>query len=336
MKRELLRYPTAGMDKNAWLRFRHRGLGASDIGTVFGYNQYKHKAELFYEKLEPVPEFTVQTLRQYMGHKLEDPIADMWTYWDGIEESFLRNEVEGKVIRKCERVNCYIINPKYPWLFCSLDRKINKGSRGEEGALEIKTIAGYESSKWETGIPPSHLMQVNDQMLICEFPFGELATLTDLNKFNVWPFEYNPIICNNIIEGTKHFWDTIVRGRMIKTQIYEATMSHNMRKVNDLQAELQMLEPEPDGSEAYEKFLKTRFKKSIAEIGLIKGTDADMQLAIQHAKIKEQMKRLEDDAREVENRLKRRIGDGTALDFGKQGMVKWNGNPKTFRNLIKK
>lgn len=336
MKRELLISPTAGMTKEMWLKYRVRGLGASDVGTIFGYNQYKHQAELFYEKLEPNPQPSVESISQFMGHYDEPSIAELWQYWAGTEESMMKNYWEGKIIRKCQRVNAYVTNPKYPWLYCSLDRKINKGDRGEEGALEIKTIAGYQQSKWDTGIPPSHLVQVITQMLICEFPFGELATRADGRKFNVWAFEYNPVIGNNIIERTKAFWDKVVQGRIIKTQIYEATANHNMRLVNDLQAELQSLEPEPDGSEAYEKFMKPRFKKSIAEIGLVMGTDADMQLAIKHSQIKEQMKKLEDDAREMENRLKRRIGDGVALDFGNSGRVSWKGNPKTFRNLIKK
>ena len=335
MKSHLIVTPTANMSKEDWLRHRINGLGASDIGTIFGFNQYKAPIELFYEKLDPTPVYNVETIHQFMGHYQEDPIADLWQYWDKTQEAMIVNYRSGKIMRRCRKINAYVSNPQYPWLFVSLDRIINKGERGEEGALEIKTIAGYEANKWDTGIPPSHLIQVITQMLVCEFSFGEIATLRDGRQFDVWPFEFNPNIAAQIVERTKAFWDNILHARRLMTEKFEAVMNHNMRKANELQAQIELLEPGPDGSEAYERFLKDKFKRSLAEVGLIRGTAEELNMALGHRKLKDQAKEVAEKIRLCENSLKRRIGDGTILDFGKDGRVSWKGDPRRFLNQVK-
>ena len=108
-----------------------------------------------------------------------------------------------------------------------------------------------------------------------------------------------------------------------------------MKLATDLQHELELLEPEPDGSEAYEKFLKDKFKRSTAHIGLIKGTDADYLLAQEHKRLKSKIKELDSQIRLCENSLKIRIREGKAIDFGDNGKVMWDGEPRKFLNKIK-
>ncbi len=323
------------MSRQEWLSFRTRGLGASDISTVLGLNQYKASIELFYEKLSLTPAIDFQNISKFMGLQHEDKIAEMWQYWEGTEDSIIRNYDARKIVRKCQKVNAYIQNPKYPWLFVSLDRKINKTSKRGEGALELKTMAGFESKKWTTDVPPGYLVQIQDQILVCEFEYGELGTMTDGRFFNVIPFERRKELEQQIIERTKIFWDSVIEGRKLLTKKYEAIRNHNMKAANDFQAQLEMLEPEPDGSEAYERFLKEKYKKSIAEIGLIKGTPQDLSTALNLRRIKDEIKVLEQNAREHENILKRRIADGAKIDFGNDGYISWSGTPRTFRLNLK-
>lgn len=335
MKKHLIVTPTTGMSRDDWFAFRSRGIGASEVGTILGMNQYESKLELFYKKIDPAPRKTVQTISQFMGHYHEDAVADLWQYWDGTEAGMIKNFEEGRIVRRCRRINAYVQNPKYPWLFVSLDRIINKGERGEEGALELKTIAGYEADKWEAGIPPSHLVQVFTQMFVCEFLYGEIAAQKDGRYFDVYEFAENKTINQRIIEETKSFWDKVVRGREIMNGQYEAKRNFNQRLYDELQEELVTLEPEPDGTEAYEKYLKEKFKRSIAEAGVIAGTDADFKEAQKLISLKAKIKDLEDSARKHSNTLKRRIGDGQKLDFGKNGFISWKGEPRTFLLRLK-
>lgn len=335
MKKELIVTSTKDMSKDDWLKFRKRGIGASDVGTIMGYNQYKSPVELFHERLSLVPEMSVENIAMFMGHYHEDTVADLWQYWDGSQEGMMNNYRMGKVIRRCRKINAYIQNPKYPWLFVSLDRIINKGDKGEEGALEIKTIASYEADKWESGIPTSHIVQVLTQVMCCEFNFGEIAALKDGRYFDVYPFDTNQTIFEAIILETKSFWDKVEQGRMLTTRKYEAVLNHNMRLANECQAELDRIEPPPDGSEAYESFMKDKFKKSIAEAGLIVGTAEDFIDAKEYKRICEDIKVLEAQKLERSNKLRNRIKDKNKLDFGRNGFVSWMGNPRRFSVKIK-
>lgn len=335
MNSNLILTSTRDMDRQAWLAFRWCGLGGSDVGTVLGLNQYKSALELFHEKTNPTPKMDYENISMFMGKFDETGIAELWEYWDGSQEIMIANYNAGTKVRRCQRVNAYVQNPKYPWLFVSLDRKINKTPMKNEGALEIKTIAGYESDKWESGIPPGHIVQVQTQILVCEFNHGELAVQKDGRQFDVYPFTTNTNIQQGIIEKTKIFWDKVVLARQLLTERYEADRNFNQRRVNEINAQLQLVEPDADGTVAYENYIKEKYKRS-TEAGIILGTDEDYQLALEHRINVENKAELEDKIRLLSNRLKTRIGSMETLDFGTKGKVSWKGDDvRRFSNKIK-
>lgn len=322
------------MSNEDWLRFRKRGIGASEVGTILGLSQYTSSMELFYEKIGEGIEYKTENIAMFMGKEKEAFVANLWQYWEGTEESMIQNYRQGKKIRRMQRVNAYIQNPKYPWLFVSLDRKINRGKNGEEGALEIKTIGGYEADKWVGGIPPSHIVQVQTQCLVCEFNFGELAVLRDGRNFDVYPFDYMPGIGEEIVEKTKDFWYRVENARRVLTQRFEAQKSFNMKAVEELTEELHTYEPEPDGSEAYERFIKDKFKETRS--GEREGTIIELEAAKEHKRLKEQIKELEPKLREKENYLKNQIRDMSTLNFGKEGLVSWRTDVNGSRRFVNK
>lgn len=344
MKSKLKLISTADMTQEDWLKYRKRGLGASEIGTILGLNPYKCSAQLFYEKLGEDIGLNVENLAMFMGKEQESFIANLWQYWDPQEPeegALIRNFRDKKIIRRCQRVNAYVHNPDFPWLFVSLDRKINKMKApgnvysADEGALEIKTIAGYEADKWEAGIPPSHVVQVQTQLLVCEFNFGELAILKDGRNFEVLPFERNEGICQTIVTRTREFWDKIEEGRKVYTRIFEAKRNFNYKAVEELEEALTALEPAPDGSEAFAKYLKERYK--IAEPGEQRGTDEQLPWAERHAAISKQIKELEEAKRLEENRLKNVLRDGASkIDFGPHGYVSWKEDSRGTRRFLNK
>ena len=336
MKRHLIIEPTEGLSRDQWLMRRKRGIGASDVPTILGYNQYKSAIELWYERLDARPNYSLESISSFMGLYHEDAVADLWSFWDGTEAGMIENYRKGNIVRKCRRIHASVSNPAFPWLYVSLDRIINKTEEKGEGALEIKTIAGYEANKWESGIPLGHVLQLMTQIMVCEFEWGEIATMKDGRNFEILPFDFNPNIGKQIETETGAFWNTVIEGRKITTQKYEAVKSCNMKLADELQAHLEALEPPPDGSEAYEAFLKDKYKKSLQHVGLVKGTAEDFVIAQEHKRLKAKIKELSADILKCENSLKRRIADGTRLDFGNQGIVSWEGNPiRRFANKIK-
>lgn len=328
------------MSQEDWLRFRTRGIGASDVGTVMGFNPYKSSIELYYEKIGEDIGYNVENIYMFMGKEQEPLLADMWQYWDPHVSddhvgTMIKNYRSKNVVRRCQKVNAYVQNPTYPWLFVSLDRKINKTTARGEGALELKTIAGHESDKWEGGIPPSHVVQVQTQLLVCEFDHGELATLKNGREFNVLPFTYNKNICGAIIDRTKEFWDRVVEGRRLATVRYDAMRNHNQRLVDECNAKLQQIEPEPDGSEAYSDFLKEKYR--IARPGEMAGTLENLQIAREHLEVKSRITELQNAARLKENQLKQVLRDGAdRMDWGTSGYISWKTDANGVRRFLNK
>jgi len=341
MKSNLIITPTTEMSNKDWLHFRTKGIGASDVPSILGFSEYESPMAKFDEKISLNPKRKFENLAMFLGKKAETLNAEMWEYWDGSVEGMMANYYSGNKIRRCRKINAYVQNPKFPWLFVSLDRIINKhvykGKQFGEGALELKNLSSYEEAKWEGGIPLKHVLQVQTQMTVCEFDYGELGVKLDDRNYTVYPFERNKSISEQIIDQTHDFWfNRVVPARKIQTQIFNAKQNFNQRLVEDLEAQLQELEPEPTGDDCVSDFLSEKYKKGVS--GLRKGTPEELEWAKIHSQKKEEMKALEKNVREVENFLKNSMKEFEVLDFGKDGKVHWT-NTKTgrmFRNLIKK
>lgn len=337
MKSKLILIPTAEMSRENWLTYRHEGIGASEVGTILGLDDYMSSLELYYYKIGAVARFDTETIFQFMGRYHEETIADLWQYWDGDEESVIRNYKDTKIVRKCQRVNAFVKNPDYPWLYVSLDRKINKTDSAGEGTLELKTISGYEADKWEAGLPPKYVIQVNVQMLVCEFTFGEMAILQDGRRLFVLPFESNQNIKNHIIQKTKTFWDRVIEGRKLVNEMFFCMQEFNQRRVDELTSEIDRLAPEPDGTLVYADYLKKKFNRpNSAER---KGTKEELDIATAAAGASIMIKQWEESKILSESYLKKIMGDEVqVLNFEGAGKVYWsktaNGN-RIFRNKIK-
>lgn len=335
MKQHLKLVSTANMSNEDWLRYRKRGIGASEVGTIMGLNPYKASIQLFYEKLGEELDYNLENMAMFMGKEMEPMLAKLWQHWDGTVEGMIKNYRAGIIVRKCQRVNAYVHNPAYPWLFVSLDRKANRTSDSDEGAVELKTVEAWEAEKWENEIPPSHVVQVQTQLLVCEFTWGELATMKNGRHFDVLPFEAHQGIQESIVQVTGAFWQKVEEGRKIMTQMFEAQRNFNQSEVDNLNAELVKLEPEPDGSVAYNAYLKEKYK--IALPGERIGTAEQLQLAIRQRNIKQEIKEKEEEARLYSQQLQNIFRDDfDVLDFGPNGYVSWKANKNGVRSLLNK
>lgn len=323
------------MDRQEWLTYRHTGLGASEVGIILGLDDYMSSLELFYYKTGAVAKFDVENISQFLGREMEDLNATLWQYWDGTEDSMIENFRQGRIIRKCQRVNAFVRNPAYPWLYVSLDRKINKhGNRGE-GTLELKNISGWESDKWAAGLPPKYVTQVNTQMAVCEFLYGEMSILQDSRRMNVLPFDISTGIVEHIIAKTKDFWERVQEGRKVVNELYQAQLTFNQRRVQELTAALDQLAPEPDGTLAYAEYLSQKFNKpNYLER---RGTAEEQVEAEAQLQVAQQIKELQEEKQLHENRLKASMKDHQVLDFGPAGKVYWaisSSGRRTFRNKL--
>lgn len=341
MASSLIYTSVENMSNEDWLRFRKRGIGASEVGAIMGLSQYKSNVELFYDKIGQGLGYTVENLAMFLGHEYENPIARLWEYWGGTDASLIENARAKNKVRRMQKVNAYIQNPLYPHLFVSLDRRINKhidpatGKQRGNGALEIKTISGYESDKWESGIPPSHVVQVQTQLLVTGWDYGELAVQKDGRAFDVYPFEKHKGVCKEIVKQTTDFWKRVERARILLTQEYEAKKAFNTRKLREIEAELQVLEPSPDASDGLSNFLKEKYRNADLTSER-RGTLEELQIAQDHLKFKEQQKVLDEKIQFCENSLKSKIKTIERITFPQEGFVSWKNDARGARRFVNK
>jgi predicted phage-related endonuclease len=198
-------------------------------------------------------------------------------------------------------------------LYCNLDRVIKKGSRklNDDGTLsdeitttlcplEIKTMNGFVYKKYD-GVPDMYIVQVHQQMMIMECDYAEIAILIDGRGFKVFPIERNEDIVDMITERTYDFWSRVLQGRQALIQAEMAKEDDDFEKYHDYMGVIQQLEPEPDDNENYSTFLSDTHT---VEQEIMMGND-DLLGQVQHLQtVKEMIKQLEKEKRELENKVK--------------------------------
>ena len=300
-----------------WHAARRGHIGASEAAIVLGMSEYRPtRTELYHIKVgtHVAPFFSNEPV--FHGKHQEAYAAWLWTFYDRPGDSYVTNANNENIIRKCRNVNGMIVNPKYPYLACNLDREAVKGSYmlNESGVLtsnksldnfpvEVKTINGYSEKKWESGIPQSYVVQVHQQMLITRADYSEIAIFIDGRKFKVYPIPFNKWLGREIIDKCHDFWNLVVAGREYY-KIYLEALSlgkEGEAMAEDAMAKIYEFEPEPDGSNAYKEYYSERMKK---EQESMMGDETMMRDAILHKQIKDLKESLEDIESEVGNRLR--------------------------------
>lgn len=316
-----------------WYEFRRNGIGGTDVGTILGLNKYDTAARVYHEKVGTISHSTEDNAMMFWGREMEDKIAQVWKYYDGTDFGYIENYKNDKVIRECRSVNGFVVNPKYPWLFGSLDRLINiKGGvnflTGEalttEAVLECKTLTYWASQIWEDGIPPYYLTQVMLYMILIESDYAEIAILQDGNKFRVERIARNEKLCNQIIKLTKIFWETrILPAKEALKKKNMAVLSGNLVAAESNDAIIQHLEPDPDGSEAYKDLMQERFLKTRNSVN---GTISQFQICMADTFYQRLMARIAIARRKARNSMIKYMTEyGTdVIDFGRSGNVTWS------------
>lgn len=338
MKSHITRVSTVGMSRADWLAYRQTGLGSTDSGRVLGLYDYPGSSamELYYQKIGLVPLRDRQNVPTFMGNQLEQLTSKLWNYWEGTQESVMDNHAAGRIVRRCQKVRAYLRNPRYPWLFTSLDRLILPQQGRPEGNLELKTISRDEANKWIGGVPRGQIAQVNHQMLVAELEFTELAQLQDGRWFDVMPIEPSQVIMEAIVERTKEFWDKVEAGRRLVNQLFEHERKYDQRGVDDCNAQIDALAPEPDGTLATTDYLNERYRERTD--AMLIGTSEDLETAELHLDAQKWVKSSEEALRTHENKLKVRLGGAQVLDFGERGRITWIetvDGKRIFRNKLK-
>lgn len=312
---------------------RNDSIGGSEVGIILGLNNVgKSNVELFYEKLGVVFFNGETNEKMIWGTVQEALIADMWQYWEGNSESLVANFESGRKVRKCQRLNKVIRNPQFPHLSGHVDRMIQKNQFSPKGVLEVKNSSGYALKKWDTEVPPSYRIQLMTYLMIKGESYGELCFLVDGSEMRVVPIERDEEVCNMIAERTTEFWQRVLEARKI--------LAKSPRKIRDfddiimlpreIQAGLQRVEPEANGTEAYENFIKERYKDGALKID---GNKKQLELARKYDYLNGKIGELNDEKLLIANTLRNDMKEASELNFGEDGRVMWKADAKGVRRF---
>lgn len=188
--------PTAGMDREEWLRLRKTGIGGSDAGALCGLNPYSSPMKVFYDKTaDEIEETDNEAIR--IGHDLEDYVAKRFTKATGL---------------KVRRSNYMYRSVEHPFMIADVDRLVI----GEDAGLECKTASAYNADKWKDGdIPLPYIMQCYHYMAVLNKKTWYIAAVILGREFTCRKLVWDDDLVAGLIEAEKNFWEEhIISGRL--------------------------------------------------------------------------------------------------------------------------
>lgn len=181
---------------------------------------------------------------------------------------------------KISKVNAVLKHKDYEFAIGNIDRLI-RNENGERGILEVKTVSEYMKGYWsDNEVPLEYMVQLQWYMFITGTNFGYFAALIGGNKFIQKYIERDDELIEMLKNIAKDFWENnILKNRL----------------------------PDVDGSEATTEMMKTMYPES-NELEIELESNA-LELINKREVLKENIKLLEIDVAECENKLKDLLKD---------------------------
>lgn len=188
--------PTAGLDRETWLRMRKTGIGGSDAGAICGLNPYASPVSVYIDKTsDTISDEDNEAMRQ--GRDLEDYVARRFMEETGF---------------KVHRSNIMYRSNENPFMLADVDRLIN----GQDAGLECKTASAYHADKWKDGeIPAHYLIQCHHYMAVTGKKMWYIAVVILGQSFRFAQIQRDESIIDNLTCIEERFWkENVVPGIM--------------------------------------------------------------------------------------------------------------------------
>lgn len=179
-----------------------------------------------------------------------------------------------------------------------------------------------EAKKWHEGIPATYRYQVQQQMLVTEVDYAELATLEDGYKFTVHPFKKDEMMQEQIITKTNDAWALGLKLIEMKQEMDHYYNHGEHAKAEQVKSAYESIMPLPGDQEAFKDYYS---EKMFNERNSFIGDITNFKLANLRMKTSEAIKQLESEKQQYENLLMRSfvINQAEYMDFGKQGKLRY-------------
>lgn len=264
--------------RDAWLKQRLTGLGASDAAAVFGVSPYKSPLALYYEKRGEIDMPVSEREALYWGRILQSPIAVRYA-----------NETGRQVIEtppyELRR------HPTHPHMIATLDALATAtptskwAPAGGPGNVEIKNAGFFKREDWRDEPPLAFQIQAQHQMFVTGCQWGSIAALVGGVEFFWTDIQRNNGFIEVLVRLCGEFWARVTAGTP----------------------------PEPDASESTRLLLKQLYPKDTGEIINLGPEYSELDEKLQ--KLKADAKKLQEERAQLENKLKLAMGSATAATF---------------------
>lgn len=195
------------------IKDRTRGLGSSDMGSLFGMNPRCSLPRLWLIKTGQLPQEESGELLDW-GLNWEDPIAKRFAKKTG---------------RRVRKINRTIVHPEHDFILSNPDRF--QWKEKDKGVLEIKTsmLLGNLREWAAGGIPANYYLQIQQQMAVTGCQWGSFAVLFVGSKLVTFDVQRDEAIISLLIERCKAFWELVSTKTMPPIELsqeWNEEMSH--------------------------------------------------------------------------------------------------------------
>lgn len=283
-----------------WHAFRYNGIGASEISSVLATVSktiadltYTPPIKYFLAKVgEKVQEFTGNVasnsgiyfepilLQWYKAMDLDDP--DQLKMFEN-----LKNNIR---INRAWQPKEYVVNEKYPWLFCSPDAYAKKNGVGKTRLVENKWTTSMAANRYsKIGVDPAFFAQVQQGLLVTELECADLNVTIDGRYFQPITIEPHKEVQEKILETSHDMWKRVIKARMLKIEydlpVYYALNPDSLTEKQKEGVELiSQLEPELIGTDDELEFVREMVKPVEEDVEMI-GTEEQLELCLKYHNI---------------------------------------------------
>lgn len=214
-------------------------------------------------------------------------------YWGTELEDMVAREFAKRTGKKVRRRNAILQSKEYPFMTANLDREVV----GEKSFLECKTVNAFGAKDWESDeVPASYLVQVMHYLAVTGYEKAYIAVLIGGQRFLYKEVPRDEELIKMVISVEKDFWENNV---------------------------LKRVPPPLDGSSAAEKYLKETYKDS--DPGITVNLKSEYKDKIKYyVELKETMKNLESQVKEIENNIKLELGEAE-IGYAPNYEINWKG-----------
>jgi predicted phage-related endonuclease len=325
------------LEFNHWVALRNESIGASEISPICFGSEYTSNLEIFYQKVTGIKK-GIENVRTFIGRKSENIVDQFYPYYEGTDDSVHINSEKGRKLRTVENRNVTGRNSDFNHITATPDRFTTIISNNQKILTEYKNTQSHVLKKYRPGLPVDNVMQVLTQLRVFKYDVGELFYFVD-NRY----YESHPMECRKyksqwqlIIDRTTPFWENVKAARILYNQMCDARRNFNMKLADEIDVEIQKLEPPVQYSDGYLKFINENYA-SRASLGGKQAEAAEVQKALKMNELAKKIKKLEKEKQDLEIDLKLAMKDAQKLDLGKHGEIIWqqHENRRTFKLNIK-